>query len=99
MTHSRFITAAFSGITTDRNITISSSTEMPTTKPITSQIRVARMSAMSLNITDEPGQLDAVGQLGPQVGDLPGHPLVVVAQHGLGRDECDRAVRRDHRRG
>ena len=27
-----------------------------------------------------------------------GDPLVVVAQHGLGRDECDGAVRRDHRR-
>ena len=47
---SRFITAAFSGTTTERNIIDSSSTETPTTKPITSQIRPESRSAMSANI-------------------------------------------------
>jgi hypothetical protein len=44
---SRFMTAALSGTTTERNITVSRSTETPTTKAMTSQMRSASMSVMS----------------------------------------------------
>ena len=47
---SRFMTAALSGTTTERNTIASSRIETPTTKPITSHSRSASRSAMSENI-------------------------------------------------
>ena len=46
---SRFITAAFTGTTTERNIIASSSTDTATTNPTTTQSRSASIPAMSEN--------------------------------------------------
>ena len=60
---SRFITAALSGTTTERNTIASSSTETPTTNAMTSGSRSASIAEMSAKSGDVTGEQRALGQL------------------------------------
>ena len=89
---SRFITAAFSGTRTERNINPSSSTETPTTNAITSHSRCSSIAEMSEKNGVHPVTSALGGSCGPQVVDEDGGALVGGPEGGLRGDDRQRPV-------